>query len=69
MQGAAAPNDLRDLLGKILGKDLEMLPEEYNVPLVVKMKNGQMSNVQKSHDNNMINILKDLRDVLEEMQS
>jgi PBSX family phage portal protein len=67
--GAAAPNDLRDLLGKILGKDLEMLPEEYNVPLVVKMKNGQMSNVQKSHDNNMIGILKDLRDVLEEMQS
>lgn len=72
--GAAAPNDLRDLLGKILGKDLEMLPDEYNVPLQVMMQNMQPASpfsiaLQKSSGTDLLNILKDLRDVLEEMQS
>lgn len=74
--GAAAPNDLRDLLGQVLNKDLEMFPEEYNVPLQMLMRNTPAPApaalpiaMQKSSNSDLINILKDLRDVLEEMQS
>jgi capsid portal protein len=72
--GAAAPNDLRDLLGRVLGKDLEMFPDEYNVPLQVMMQNlkpaipGLPIAMQKAAGGDLINLLKDLRDVLEEMQ-
>jgi PBSX family phage portal protein len=67
--GATAPNDLRDLLGKILGKELEMFPEEYNLPMLMKLKNGKMQNLQKSSNSDLVSVLKDLRDVIEEMQS
>lgn len=73
--GAAAPNDLRDLLGQVLGKDLEMFSEEYNVPLQVLMRNNTPAQptlpaaLQKSSNTDLVNILKDLRDVLEEMKA
>ncbi|AGK52023.1 phage portal protein [Bacillus sp. 1NLA3E] len=71
--GSAAPNDLRDLLGQVLGKDLEMFPEEYNVPLQM-MRNVPAQPLlpimmRKSANSDLVNILKDLRDVIEEMQS
>jgi PBSX family phage portal protein len=69
--GSATPNDLRELLGQVLGKDLEMFPEEYNVPLQMLMRNAAPQQpfpiaMQKSTNTDLINILKDLRDVLEE---
>jgi PBSX family phage portal protein len=72
--GAATPNDLRDLLGKILGKDLEVLPEEYNIPFQMTLKNTVPPQqipitMQKSMNSGLISILKDLRDVIEEMRT
>lgn len=76
--GAAVPNDLRDLLGQVLGKELEALPDEYNVPFPVVLNSlQQQSNplalLTKSKElpgqSELINILKDLRDVLEEVRS
>lgn len=73
--GSAAPNDLRDLLGELLGKTLEEFPEEYNLPLQVMLKQSQSSQpllspsvLQKSTNSDLVNLLKDLRDVLEDMQ-
>jgi PBSX family phage portal protein len=76
--GAAVPNDLRDLLGELLGKELEALPDEYNVPFPVVMNSLQQAQQTnplaafvKSKvvpDTEMLNIMKDLRDVLEEMK-
>ncbi|PAF18601.1 phage portal protein [Terribacillus saccharophilus] len=75
--GAAAPNDLRDLLGKLIGKELEMLPEEYNVPVQVLLReltgaNGA-SPIFKARDGQagteIVSVLKDVRDVLEELQT
>lgn len=77
--GGAAPNDLRDLLGEMLGKDLEALPDEYNVPFQIvlnTMQQGQQANpllslVKSKADPNtdLLNIMKDMRDMLEELQS
>lgn len=77
--GAAVPNDLRDLLGQLLGKELEALPDEYNVPFPVVLNSLQQQHSNPiamltkskamSGKNELINILKDLRDVLEEIRS
>ncbi|MFD0825842.1 phage portal protein [Neobacillus sp. M.A.Huq-85] len=66
--GATAPNDLRDLLGRLLGKDLEAFPDEYNLPMPKQAAPAQ-TQLQKSTGNDLVNLLKDLRDVLEEIQS
>ncbi|MGG1595579.1 phage portal protein [Terribacillus saccharophilus] len=75
--GAAAPNDLRDLLGKLLGRELEMLPEEFNVPVQVLLRELAGTNTavpflksqggQANHE--IVNVLKDVRDTLEELQN
>lgn len=74
--GAVAPNDLRDLLGQVLGKRIEPFSEEYNVPLQVVLNepdnplSGLLGIEKSSGDqNNLINLLKDMRDVLEGIQS
>ncbi|OES45820.1 phage portal protein [Domibacillus iocasae] len=77
--GGVAPNDLRDLLGQLLGKDLEALPDEYNVPFQIVLNNlqqGQQANPlisllksQAEPNTDLLNIMKDMRDVLEAMQS
>lgn len=67
--GAATPNDLRDLLGNILGKTLDELPEEYNVPLqMITNRLSHQSEIPllKSQSIDFITILKDLRDLIEE---
>lgn len=74
--GAVGPNDLRDLLGEVLGTKLNQWEEEYNRPLAISRMgdpflanyiNGDgtlIEGVQKS-DNEIVHILKDLRDHLE----
>lgn len=74
--GAVGPNDLRGLLGELLGSKLEQWEEEYNRPLAISRMgdpflanyiNGDgtlIEGVQKS-DNEIVHILKDLRDHLE----
>lgn len=68
--GAVAPNDLRELLSKLLNKKLDMLPEEFNIPLQILLREPStaLANIQKN-DDGLLDILKDLRDVLEEMQN
>lgn len=75
--GAVAPNDLRELLGQVLGKRVEPFPEEYNVPLQMLMREvannpfGGLISIEKSKDKQreLINLLKDMRDVLEGLRS
>lgn len=74
--GGVAPNDLREILSQVLGKRIEPFPEEYNVPLQILLRetNNPLSGligIQKSKDRqiDLINLLKDMRDVLEELQS
>jgi PBSX family phage portal protein len=74
--GGVAPNDLREILSQVLGKRVEPFPEEYNVPLQILLRetNNPLSGligIQKSKDRqtDLINLLKDMRDVLEELQS
>lgn len=77
--GGAAPNDLRDLLGEMLDKDLEALPDEYNVPfpVVLNAMQAQQNNPlamftksqQPASSSELVNIMKDIRDVLEDLQS
>ncbi|WP_203363073.1 phage portal protein [Bacillus sp. REN10] len=72
--GAAAPNDLRDLLGRVLGKTLEEWPEEYNRPMQMLLKEKQdafpiMMQKSKEQQNDLIMLLKDMRDALEELKS
>ena len=72
--GAVSPNDLRDLAGRILGKTLEEWPEEqYHRPIETnpKVSNSFLDTVlQKSAgtNNELVSILKDLRDELEEIR-
>ncbi|MGE8079034.1 phage portal protein [Peribacillus loiseleuriae] len=71
--GAVAPNDLRGLLGQVLGKKIEPFGDEYNIP--IQILRGQVENdplsqilsIQKSDEkqSDLINLLKDIRDVLE----
>jgi len=72
--GAASPNDLRDLLGRVLGKTLEEWPEEYNKPFQLLLKDQQatmpiLMQKSKEQQNDLIMLLKDMRDVLEELRS
>jgi len=68
--GAVAPNDLRPLLEKVLGKRLDLFSDEYNIPIQMLLKEnvtGPLLPIQKAdgQQNELIRILKDLRDVLE----
>lgn len=68
--GSASPNDLRPLLGDVLGTKLEQWEDTYNRPTVLPgnrtsaLSIPPVESVQKS-DNEVIHILKDLRDYLE----
>ncbi|OAT71888.1 phage portal protein [Parageobacillus thermoglucosidasius] len=71
--GAASPNDLRDLLSRVLGKTLEEWPAEYNKPFQLLMKEQQstvpvLMQKSKEQQNDLILLLKDLRDALEELK-
>lgn len=77
--GSVAPNDLRQLLSQILGKKLDAFDDEYNVPLQVLLKQADTGDpmadlfgIEKAHKNpkgeDLINLLKDMRDVLEGIQ-
>ncbi|MEH7731379.1 MULTISPECIES: phage portal protein [Bacillus] len=71
--GAVSPNDLRDLAGRILGKTLEEWPEEeYHRPIETKPKTSTSlldTVLQKStgSQEDLIHLLKDVRDELEEI--
>ncbi|VXB88234.1 phage portal protein [Bacillus altitudinis] len=71
--GAVSPNDLRDLAGRILGKTLEEWPEEeYHRPIEAKPKVSTSlldTVLQKSagSQEDLIHLLKDVRDELEEI--
>ena len=74
--GSVAPNDLRDLAGELLGKSLEEFPEEYNLPFQMILNSNRIQQsqlpiaLQKAERNSdLINILKDLRDVIEELKA
>ena len=72
--GAVSPNDLRDLAGRILGKTLEEWPEEeYHRPIETKPKASTslldtVFQKSASSQNELVSILKDLRDELEEIR-
>lgn len=72
--GSVAPNDLRDLLGQILGKRIESFGDEYNVPLQMLMQNqagndplAGILSLEKSQgsEGDFMDLMKDFRDVLE----
>ncbi|EKF33693.1 capsid portal protein [Bacillus xiamenensis] len=71
--GAVSPNDLRDLAGRILGKTLEEWPEEeYHRPIEAKPKTSTSlfdTVLQKSagSQEELVHLLKDVRDELEEI--
>ncbi|GIN71143.1 hypothetical protein J14TS2_16180 [Bacillus sp. J14TS2] len=74
--GSVAPNDLRDLLSKVLGKRIDAFPDEYNVPIQVLLRESSnplsgLIDVQKSGEKqtDLINLLKDMRDVLEDLKN
>lgn len=73
--GSVGPNDLRGLLGEILGTKLDQWEDEYNRPVMSNRNDPFLYNysngiesptgmIQKS-DNEVVHILKDLRDYLE----
>jgi PBSX family phage portal protein len=71
--GGATPNDSREILSKVLGKDLENFEEDWaNIPIEIQrlnqMQNKNNIEVEKS-DNQIINVLKDVRDALEELRA
>lgn len=69
--GAIAPNDLRGLAGQVLGQKLEAFSDEYNIPFQMLLKGQEQTPlgglVQKSEgkQEDLINLMKDIRDVLE----
>ncbi|GAB2558276.1 phage portal protein [Gracilibacillus alcaliphilus] len=80
--GGVTPNDVRPLLSKILGQKVDMFDEEYNIPLQVLLRRKEAAatnpmadllGIEKSHNKaprgeELINLLKDMRDVLEGLQ-
>lgn len=72
--GAVSPNDLRDLAGRILGKTLEEWPEEeYSRPIgknTAAPASDPLAALFKSRSGtpNVIGLLKDMRDVLEDLK-
>jgi PBSX family phage portal protein len=72
---AVSPNDLRDLAGQVLGKDLdEWTEEEYNRPLKVNQQGVPLSEIEKSkkkagQQSDIVTILKDIRDYLQRTTS
>lgn len=71
---AVAPNDLRPLLGQVLGKKVEFLPEEYDLPMTAGQSQSSpdgLLSILKSDEqrDSLIDLLKDMRDVLESMRS
>jgi PBSX family phage portal protein len=80
--GGVTPNDLRPLAGQILGQKLEPFADEYNIPFQMLLKGQEqandpndpfagMFNIEKSKNKqtDLVNLLKDMRDVLEGLQS
>ncbi|PID03610.1 phage portal protein [Sporosarcina sp. P2] len=72
---AVAPNDLRPLLGQVLGRKVEFLPEEYDLPMQVMQSQSDVSDglhgifKSENQQESLIDLLKDMRDVLESMRS
>ncbi|WP_368653757.1 phage portal protein [Ornithinibacillus sp. 4-3] len=79
--GGVTPNDVRPLLSKILGQKLDTFGDEFNIPLQVLLRQQDSENnslaslfgIEKSHhkapkEEDLINLLKDMRDVLEGLQ-
>ncbi len=76
--GSVAPNDLRPLLENVLGVKLDPFSDEYNVPIQVitrEVANDPLSsilNIEKSKEgseqSDLINLLKDMRDLLEDIK-
>ncbi|MGE9880292.1 phage portal protein [Bacillus velezensis] len=73
--GAVSPNDLRDLAGRVLGKTLEEWPEEeYNRPIGKNESTpaeDPFTALFKSRGGtpDVIGVLKDMRDVLEDLKN
>lgn len=78
--GAITPNDLRPLLEQVLGKKVEPLGDEYNVPMQMLLQSQsadplagvlkiQKSAIAQEENTDLLDLLKDMRDVLESMQS
>jgi len=80
--GAVAPNDLRTLAGQVLGQKLDVFGDEYNIPFQMLLRSQEQANdpndpfagvfdLEKSHgkQKDLLNLLKDMRDVLEGLQS
>lgn len=75
--GAIAPNDLREEAGKVLGKQLENFEaDEANLPPILVNKNNSGANplqqLLKSntdgYNSDIVTVLKDVRDVIEELK-
>jgi len=76
--GSVAPNDLRNLASQVLGEKLDAFGEEYNVPFQMLLRSQEQSenlmtgflDIEKSKEKqtDLINLLKDMRDVLEGLQ-
>lgn len=67
---AVAPNDIRDIIGKLIGKDLEPFSDEkYDLPLggsSVTTGIEPPTQIEKAYEgDDLTNLLKDLRDVIE----
>lgn len=75
--GAIAPNDLREEAGKVLGKQLENFDiDTANLPPILANKDSGEANTLQGllkskidpYNSQIINVLKDVRDVLEEFK-
>lgn len=77
---ALSPNDVRPIIGKLLGVELELLEgDEYNKPSSENTPNNEFTQQSNNEANNdehiekayiqtdLISLLKDMRDVIEEM--
>lgn len=68
--GGLAPNDVRQLAGDVLGKPLEAFPDaQYDVPKGIGASPAvPPALLQKSKDEQLVNVMKDVRDVLMELE-